>query len=192
MTKGNDIAIIYNNYVDDMYTYALYLGFQENDVVDAIQDVFYNLCEAQKNIDEISNIKFYLLKSLRNRLIDLSKIKNHNVSFSRIAHLETVIGETREYVENRLIEIEEEEQIKQKIKEMLDLLSPRQQEIIYLHFMEGYDYKQVAEIMDMNYDNIRKMIYKSFKLLRKKYGDSLLLLYLIHGLHSFSNNLCGN
>ncbi len=76
MPSCGNIAEIYNNYVDDMYTYAIYLGFKEYDIIDAIQDVFVNLCELNRdNKKKISNIKFYLFKSLRNRLIDLYKKK---------------------------------------------------------------------------------------------------------------------
>ena len=170
MIKSNDIASIYTDCVDDMYTYALYLGFQEQNIVDAIQDVFINLCEKKKDLTEISNIKFYLLKSLRNRLVDIAKQDGKCVSFSPVISVGVSIAETFDHAENRLIKLEEEEEVKRKIQAMLASLSPRQQEIIYLHFMEGYNYRQVAELMGMNYGNVRKMVYKSFTLLRAKYG----------------------
>ncbi len=171
MIESNDIASIYTNCVDDMYTYALYLGFQEQNIVDAIQDVFINLCEKKKDLTGISNIKFYLLKSLRNRLVDIAKQEGKSVSFSPVINVEVSIAETYDHAENRLIQMEEEEEKKREIQAMLASLSPRQQEIIYLHFMEGYNYRQVAELMGMNYGNVRKMIYKSFKLLRTKYCE---------------------
>lgn len=178
MIESNDIASIYTNCVDDMYTYALYLGFQEQNIVDAIQDVFINLCEKQKDLTNIANIKFYLLRSLRNRLLDIAKQEGRHVSFSPVIDVELTIAETYDHTENRLIQLEEEDEVKRKIQTMLASLSPRQQEIIYLHFIKGYNYKQVAELMDMPYGNVRKMVYKSFKLLRAKYGKYFTLLLM--------------
>lgn len=54
MPSCGNIAEIYNNYVDDMYTYAIYLGFKEYDIIDAIQDVFVNLCELNRDIKKRS------------------------------------------------------------------------------------------------------------------------------------------
>ena len=178
MIESNDIASIYTDCVDDMYTYALYLGFQEQNIVDAIQDVFINLCEKQKDLTNIANIKFYLLRSLRNRLLDIAKQEGRHVSFSPVIDVELTIAETYDHTENRLIQLEEEDEVKRKIQTMLASLSPRQQEIIYLHFIKGYNYKQVAELMDMPYGNVRKMVYKSFKLLRAKYGKYFTLLLM--------------
>lgn len=186
MEKTDDIAKIYNNYVDDMFTYGLYLGFRENDVVDAIHDVFYNLCERRNFLNEILNIKFYLFKSIRNKLLDITKYNNANVFFNSIANPETIFSEPQSTTENNMIEAEDAKEIENKIAEMLSLLSPRQQEIIYLHFIQEYDYKQVAEIMNINYDNCRKSVYKAFQILRNKYGDGLLLACLIHLVHQTS------
>lgn len=183
MEKTDDIAKIYNNHVDDMFTYGLYLGFRENDVVDAIHDVFYKLCERRDSLNEISNIKFYLFKSIRNKLIDISKYNNANVSFNSFANPETIFSELQSTTENKMIEAEDAKEIEQKIAEMLRLLSPLQQEVIYLHFIQEYNYRQVAEIMDINYDNCRKLVYKAFQILRNKYGDGLLLACLIHLAH---------
>lgn len=166
MPSCGNIAEIYNNYVDDMYTYAIYLGFKEYDIIDAIQDVFVNLCELNRDIKKISNIKFYLFKSLRNRLIDLYKKESFTITFNNSTLLDTLFTDTQNTPESRLIKGEESDEIEKKIEEMLSLLSPRQREIIYLHFIQEQDYKHVAEIMDINYDNCRKLVYKALLTLR--------------------------
>lgn len=173
-TEGDDITAIYNNYVDDMYTYALYLGFNENDIIDAIQDVFCTLCENPNKLKNIYNVKFYLLKSLKNRLIDARCYKK-TIEFDLLANHEVTISEYGETVEGKLIEKEEEKEIKTKIQNMLRMLSPRQQEIVFLRFIQGYDYEQIAEIMGTNSDNCRKLVYKAFQTLRTKYPVSLFL-----------------
>jgi RNA polymerase sigma factor (sigma-70 family) len=175
MPSCGNIAEIYNNYVDDMYTYAIYLGFKEYDIIDAIQDVFVNLCELNRDIKKISNIKFYLFKSLRNRLIDLYKKESFTITFNNSTLLDTLFTDTQNTPESRLIKGEESDEIEKKIEEMLSLLSPRQREIIYLHFIQEQDYKHVAEIMDINYDNCRKLVYKALLTLRNKYDGIIFI-----------------
>ena len=63
-----ELATLYNLYVDDLFTYGCYLGFDGEIVKDAIHDVFVKLTMDDAQIKEITNIKFYLFKSLKNRL----------------------------------------------------------------------------------------------------------------------------
>ena len=39
--RNAELERIYNRYVDDLYSYALHLGFGEDVIMDAIHDVFY-------------------------------------------------------------------------------------------------------------------------------------------------------
>lgn len=64
MKEPIDIEKIYNTYVDDLYSYATYLGFDSDLVMDAIHDVFVNLFSSERPISEIQNPKFYLIRSV--------------------------------------------------------------------------------------------------------------------------------
>ena len=63
MKKADDIKSIYNRYVEDLHTYALYLGLRR-DCYGCYSDVFCNLQLMSITMD-VSNIKFYLFKSLK-------------------------------------------------------------------------------------------------------------------------------
>ena len=52
---------------------------------------------------------------------------------------------------------------KQNLEEVLDILSPRQREIIELR-AENYSYKEIAEKLEISVETVRHQIY----LLRKK------------------------
>ena len=58
----------------------------------------------------------------------------------------------------------------QKQKEVLlaalDELSPRQREIIYLRFYQNLSYEEIADIMDLNYQTSRNLLYKAIRSLR--------------------------
>ncbi len=60
--RNLDITSIYNNHINDLYSYALHLGFDEDMIMDAIHDVFLNMCKTDKKIKEITNIKFFFIQ----------------------------------------------------------------------------------------------------------------------------------
>jgi len=51
-----DIALVYNLYVDDLFTYGTYLGFDGEVVKDAIHDIFFKLSTDKNRLNNVSNI----------------------------------------------------------------------------------------------------------------------------------------
>lgn len=176
MTDYNtDIASIYNTYVDDLYSYAVYLGVDHYVAMDAIHDVFYNLCTKEENLQNIQNLKFYLLRALKNNLITLSLRTKKKVSIESIHNSEDKSSD----IESRIITKEDEQKIKNKIDGMLNSLTKRQREIVYLRYVEGYDYEKIAELMQISLSSCRKLVHKAMQTLRKKYPLSILLFLFI-------------
>lgn len=72
---------LYKDYVDDLFSYALGFGFDKQTAMDAIHDVFCRVCIREREVQEIQNPKFYLLRALRNQLIDTYKLKRNYSEF---------------------------------------------------------------------------------------------------------------
>ncbi len=68
-----NISSTYKDHLDALYAYALHMGFDEQTAMDAIHDLFYKLCLREPTIDKYENLRFYLFRSLRNRLIDIRR-----------------------------------------------------------------------------------------------------------------------
>ena len=175
MRKEN-IASIYNRYVDDLYTYALYLGFEKEVIMDAIHDVFCKFAANEKLLQDVSNIKFYLFKSLKNRLYDIYKARKEYAELSAI-DLQDAPFNIQVTIEDRLIDKEEQQQIKDQLSEMLDSLTERQREVVYLRYVQEYDYAQISELLNISIHGCRKLLSKAMQNLREKYG-ALVFLFL--------------
>ncbi|MDO5524288.1 MAG: RNA polymerase subunit sigma-70, partial [Bacteroidia bacterium] len=121
--KKENIASIYNLYVDDLYTYALYLGFDKEIVMDAIHDVFCKLAAEKHLLNEVSNTKFYLFKSLKNRLYDIYKTKRQHVGLIAVDDSREAPFNIQVTIEDKLIDEEEQTRIENQITEMLDSLT---------------------------------------------------------------------
>ena len=169
MNRGDKITTIYNAYVNDLFTYGLYLGFNKESVKDAIHDVFLKLSTNNNLLDNAENIKFYLFRSLKNRLIDTHKNRKEHVTLETInTSLELPFNMTIN-VEELLIEQEERLQIKNEIEQMLNALTPRQREIIYLRYIHEYDYKQISELLQISVHGCRKLVSKAILNLKEKF-----------------------
>ena len=169
MKGGSEITTIYDAYVNDLFTYGLYLGFDKESVKDAIHDIFLKLATNRSFLDNTENIKFYLFKSLKNRLIDIHKNRKEHVALEATEmSLETPFNMVVN-VEELLIEREEKLHIKNEIEQMLDLLTPRQREIIYLRYVHEYDYKQISELLQISVHGCHKLVSKAILSLREKF-----------------------
>lgn len=152
---------LYKDYVDDLFSYALGFGFDKQTAMDAIHDVFCRVCIREREVQEIQNPKFYLLRALRNQLIDTYKLKRN--------YSEVLTGEITDElpykikitVEDEIIAAEEQAEVSQKVDEILSILTERQREIIYLRYMQECSYEEIAEIMQISVPACRKLLYRT-------------------------------
>ncbi len=171
-----DIGSIYSLYVSDLFTYGQYLGFEDDTVKDAIHDVFVKMAIDSNKLISVNNIKFYLFRALKNRLLDILKNQKKQTPLDNTAPPSDIPFRIEVNVEDLIIEEEERKEIKAEIENMLDTLTPRQREIIYLRYVQEYDYDQIAELLQISVHGCRKLVSKAITTLRTRFGPLALFL----------------
>lgn len=168
MIQFSNIASTYNEYLDTLYSYALHLGFDEQTAMDAIHDVFYKLCTHHSSLNEINNLKSYLFRSLRNRLIDIKRINREDTTpfTGQDDGSEALPFQLHVTIEDELIMKEDAEEIRLKIENVLNRLTDRQREIVYLRYIREQSYEEIAEIMQISVAACRNLISKSITKLK--------------------------
>ena len=68
-TKQCDYKRLYEKYVGQMYSYGKALGVDDDALYDLIHDVFLHFFEHQNEIVDNDNVKYYLFRCLKNRMI---------------------------------------------------------------------------------------------------------------------------
>ncbi|MFA6702258.1 MAG: sigma-70 family RNA polymerase sigma factor [Dysgonamonadaceae bacterium] len=179
MRTNKDISYIYNLYVDDLFTYGTYLGFESEVVKDAVHDVFVKITIDSGLLKDVSDIKFYLFKSVKYRLFDLHKKTMREIMIDNTELFEELPFNIELNVEDNLIEEEEQLQVKNEISLMLDSLTSRQREIIYLRYVQEYDYEKIAELLKISVHSCRKLVSKAILSLRDKFGILIKVLVLL-------------
>ncbi|MBA6152381.1 RNA polymerase sigma factor [Gelidibacter maritimus] len=168
------IESIYKRHVDDLYAYGLHLGFNNSVVMDAIHNVFQKLL-INKKLDYKNNTKAYLLKSVRNELLD--DYKRSQIHSLYDPNNKSLPFEFEVNVEDAIMDQEDKAFLKSKIQEVLQSLTPRQREIIYLRYTQNYNYQQISEILEITLPACRNLMLKALKHLRKnKMGNFYLFL----------------
>lgn len=158
-------AIFYNLHIDRLYQYGLKLSNDEDTIKDAIQEVFLDLyLKRAGNQTTPENLKFYLLLSLKRNLIKKLKIKRR---FDRKEISDGKFPDLEFSPEYQMIEMEQDEETRHKVVEALDQLPDKQKEVVYLHFNEAMDYPEIANLLGITIDSVRKQVYRALKTVRE-------------------------
>lgn len=176
----NALHLIYTENSKKLYLYGLKLTPNRTVIEDAIQDLFSDLVRSRRRLGNTDNVKFYLLKSFKRRLVrQLQKEKRYLLKNT----LEDYIFDISYSIEHETI-IEENAQWKLKyLQQALHELTPRQKEAVYLRFTEELEYKEISEIMEMGIDSCRNLICKAIKSLKNSIqGNSNLVLFFLKRL----------
>ena len=173
---------LYKFYYQDLYAYGVSLGFNTEDVKDAIQEVYLKLYFNERLCIDEKKIKFYLLRSVRNQLIDWERTKKDTSSIEE---------EERSFklsvsVEESLIADEDDLLLKKRVNRILDLLTDHQREIVYLHFIEEMPYEEIAVMLNMKIQTVSGQVFKAMEKLRKLDSKDYFLFFLILYLHGVS------
>lgn len=167
------IRTIYYNNVQNLYTYGIGLGFSKEEVKDSIQDVFYKLLCKQDELDKIQNITFYLMKMLKNHLLNAHR---NSAILEKIDNLAQQVS-INVTVLDKIISEEERVALESQIKKLLLPLTDRQREAIRLRFLEELDYEQIAILLDMSVPSVRNLVARAVSRMRKE--DLLILIFLL-------------
>ncbi len=165
--QGDRVAYkkLYSKYLNDLYNYGYKIVPNQAVVTDQIQDLFIDLWKYKDSLSQVKNIKHYLFRSLRNRIIkELSQkrcisldIKNEYINTLMVLPLE-----------NKIIESQTQSETEKKLKKAFMTLSKRQSEVINLLFYENFSYEEVADIMSIKLRSVYTLAWKSLSVLRKE------------------------
>lgn len=138
---------------------------------DAIQELFIELWQS-RSVTPVLSVKAYLLKSLKYKLL---KAFRKNGKVLPLYNNDIVFEWSHE---NFLIAQQESAEKKQLVVDALKRLSHRQREIIYLKYYQNLSYEEVSEIMNINYQVARNLLYQAIKSLKTLLAGTMELLLL--------------
>ena len=167
--KEYALSYIYHQNIDFLFYYGKKFTKDEDFILDIIQDMFYDLIRSRKNLGKTDNIRLYLLKSFRRKLIrELGKIrKQAGFSGEYFPKPEIVFS-----VEEDLIRDEDQSKKMKLIRQGMQELNAKQREILYYKFTCDFDYGQICEIMSITYVSARQLVSRAIGSMKKHLSDN--------------------
>lgn len=170
---------IYRLSIHGMLSYGQSLGYDRETCQDVIHDIFYHLYQNKSRLSHVRNINVYLLYSLRNSLINVG----HKQSRLRHEPPQEMPFITTVTILDEIISHEDQEHLKERVRHLLEALTPRQREAVYLRYMHNMSYKEISQLLQMDQISARKLVYRAINSMRKKSADTNLpmIMFLLLG-----------
>jgi RNA polymerase sigma factor (sigma-70 family) len=165
-------ATLFRTHYELLYRYGGKFTSNPTHLEDTIQELFVELWQA-KNRTPVVSVRAYLLKSLKYKLLKAYRKTREIVPITE----EDGIFEWSH--ENFLIAAEEDAEKKRRILRALEQLTPRQKEIIYLKYYQDLSYDEVSEIMNINYQVARNLLYQAIRSLKNRLAGPLQIIFLL-------------
>lgn len=170
------LEFIYAENYSSLFHYGL--KFEPNDEVvkDLIHELFVDLIDSGTKLSSTDNIRFYLLRALRNKIQKQLSGKVHPITSA-----DTIITEfsLSDSIEVQLIKTEIEAELKQQIMESVSRLSEKQQEIIYLRFYNDMSYQHIADLFGVKIQTVRNLMSRAIASLKEDIENNSINRHII-------------
>jgi RNA polymerase sigma factor (sigma-70 family) len=161
LIKGDDDAYscIYKRYIEELFSYGMRFTTDRELVKDCIQEVFVRIYKNRSRLASPDNVRLYLFVALKNVIFNVFEKDKPLYCIDTIEPVFSV-----EYsIEDEIIHDELIREQRRKVRRILEVLTPRQKEVIYYRYEKGLKIGHICTIMDMNYQSVQNLLQRSIK-----------------------------
>jgi RNA polymerase sigma factor (sigma-70 family) len=156
MITEKEYNVAVKEYSKNLYRYFLKSLKDNQASKDLTQDVFLKLWSHRDKID-LNKIKSWLFSVAHNSMINYLRIESRK-SGVEIENLKLLSNCAQGQMEDKEI-----------IEKSLENLPPLQKSIVLLRDMEGYNYKEIGEILELNETQVKVYLFRA----RQKMKESI-------------------
>ena len=164
-TSQKFITLVYKNISPNIYRFGRRFTNDSDLIKDCIHDTFYKLC-TEVDIEKIQNMNSFVFILFRNTLIDELKREKSTESINNEIQYDYKVEPS---TEERLIEIEDLQEINAIIEEAFNCLTLREKEIISLYFMEQQTYEKITELLNITKSTAKNTVHNALKKIRENF-----------------------
>jgi RNA polymerase sigma-70 factor (ECF subfamily) len=167
--KENQLAQleVYNRYNKAMYNVAVRIVKNTAEAEDVMQESFIAAFDKIDSFKGTATFGAWLKRIVVNNSISQYKKSARFVSVDDYDGV-VIVDETEEMSSEGISEAEMASVEASQLMRGLDLLNDKYRQVISLHYMEGYDYEEIGQILNVSNGNARTLLSRAKESLRKK------------------------
>lgn len=149
-----------------LFNYATRFTKDRDLIKDCLQDLFLELWNRRNNVVETPYVTIYLIKALRNNLLrKLRREQGWRAATEEGIEPETILSDG-ETIEAEWIAAEAMAETEQSLRQAVEQLPKRQQEVVFLKFYEGLSNDAIAQVMEVEKQTVANFLYRAMTQLR--------------------------
>jgi len=175
ISKGNQSAFheIYERYKDKIYSFAMYLTHSEFLAEEITQEVFVNIWSSKERLVSVESFNSYLVVIARN------VASNH---FKKYAFEQLLMAKLADREKGNMSDSEnttKDDLLLKLHQEAIKTLSPQQQKVYKLHYINGVKNKEIAEVLGISLYTVKEYLKIASKSVREYVGKRIDLMVLL-------------
>ena len=176
MISGNKKSFedLYNQYFQALINYGFRITKNENLIEDAVQELFISIWNNRTNLSEVNEVKFYLFRSLKNRILRQLEKDVFDKSEDIDVYLDFLNSISEE---QKKIDSEQFDANLDILQRAIAHLPIRQQEVINLKYYHDFTLDEIAKLMDVNKQSVSNLLFRSYAILRKLLKNFTILIF---------------
>ncbi|KYG71671.1 RNA polymerase sigma-70 factor (ECF subfamily) [Roseivirga ehrenbergii] len=147
-----------------LYRFAFNIVKDEELAKDVVQECMIKVWEKRDEVKHINNLEAWCMQVTRNRALD--KLRSKHVKKTDLFEVEF---DTRKEKDTPVV-LTERNEIMNRIQFLIDALPSRQREVMQLRDIEGYSYKEIADMLEIDINLVKTNLFRA----RRKLKESLI------------------
>ena len=162
---------------NELYRLALRITQDSAEAEDVVQETMIKVWNRRDKWDEIESIEAFCLTICRNMAVDRTRqASKKNISIDKCSSLQSPSSNSSLLTPHSSL-LTPEEQLEQKdrmkiVKDLIDGLPEKQRTAIHLRDIEGKSYKEIADIMEINEQQVKTNIFRARQTIKEKFTET--------------------
>lgn len=157
------LNVIYTEYLELLYNYARRITPDKSLVEDCLHDLFVEVWNKREILGDVLNIKLYLIKAIRHKIINQLVSKKRMIDRDDLSHFEMEMADKSHFLKQEM-----DAELSVRLKGMVDSLTPKQKEAVYLIYFQELSYDEASIIMGLKIKTVYNLVNLAIGKLREK------------------------
>lgn len=147
-----------------LYRFSLNIVKDEDLAKDVVQECLIKVWEKRNDLKLVQNLEAWCMQVTKNKALD--KLRSKHVSRTDLFEVKL---DTRKEKDTPYV-VTERGDVMTRIKSLIAELPQRQREVMQLRDIEGYTYKEIGEILEIDINLVKTNLFRA----RRKLKESLI------------------